>query len=105
MRARKERSYLPAVIIEHKTKKSTKTAMNQITEKGYDDYFEYRGYHGDVIHVGLNFKKMTEKKKASLAKKSAGPVDDGGKHSFGNDAGLGTHTDIVHFCELKKYKI
>ncbi|MCD8205868.1 MAG: hypothetical protein LUD29_04580 [Clostridia bacterium] len=65
--------------------------MNQITEKGYDDYFEYRGYHGDVIHVGLNFKKMTEKKKAALAKKGEGHADDGGKRFFGNDAGLGTH--------------
>ncbi|MCD8205397.1 MAG: AAA family ATPase [Clostridia bacterium] len=106
LKARPDRFYLPGVIIELKNNKPTKDAAKQIVEKGYDDYFEYRGYHGDVIHVGLDFKKMPEKKRRALAKKKAcshgGNVAPG---SFGNDAKLDTRAEVVHFCEIKKYTV
>ncbi|MCD8205969.1 MAG: ATP-binding protein [Clostridia bacterium] len=103
LKARAGRTYLPGVIIELKNNKSAKEAADQIEEKGYDDYFEYRGYHGDVIHVGLDFKKMEpEERKALAAKKTS---SEEGDVSVGNDAGLDTQSQIVHFCEIKRYRI
>ncbi|MCD8205148.1 MAG: AAA family ATPase [Clostridia bacterium] len=106
LKARAGRTYLPGVIIELKNEKTAKAAADQIEEKGYDDYFEYRGYHGDVIHVGLDFKKMTAEKRLELAKKSSSGNESKDKtYSSGNDAGLDTKAEIVHFCEIRKYRI
>ncbi|MCD8208726.1 MAG: hypothetical protein LUD72_12370, partial [Bacteroidales bacterium] len=103
LKARAGETYLPGVIIELKNQKSAKEAANQIEEKGYDDYFEYRGYHGDVIHVGLDFKKMKPEERKALAEKETSAED--GNVSVGNDAGLDTQAGIVHFCEIKRYVI
>ncbi|MCD8205035.1 MAG: ATP-binding protein [Clostridia bacterium] len=106
MKARAGRTYLPGVIIELKNNKSAEEAADQIEEKGYDDYFEYRGYHGDVIHVGLDFKKMAAEKRLKLAKESSSEKEPHDKTCFyGNDARLDTRAEIVHFCEIRKYRI
>ncbi|MCD8205283.1 MAG: ATP-binding protein [Clostridia bacterium] len=105
LRARGDRSYLPGIIIELKNEKSAEEAADQIEEKGYDDYFEYRKYHGDVIHVGLDFRKMTLKEKKALAEKDAVAADTEDGMNVGNDAGLDTQAEIVHFSEIRVYRI
>ncbi|MCD8201769.1 MAG: PD-(D/E)XK nuclease domain-containing protein, partial [Clostridia bacterium] len=104
LRARADRPYLPGIIIELKNNKSATEAADQIEEKGYDDYFEQRKYHGDVIHVGLDFQKMKPEEKKTLAEKGTFATDEG-ILSVGNDAALDTQAGIVHYCEIRMYRI
>ncbi|MCD8201038.1 MAG: hypothetical protein LUD47_03115, partial [Clostridia bacterium] len=106
LKARAGETYLPGVIIELKNQKSAKEAADQIEEKGYDDYFEYRKYHGDVIHVGLDFKKVTPEERKAIAKEYATAAEESdGDVSVGNDAGLDTEAKVVHICEIRKYRV
>ncbi|MCD8201580.1 MAG: AAA family ATPase [Clostridia bacterium] len=102
LKARAGETYLPGVIIELKNQKSAKEAADQIEGKGYDDYFEKRSYHGDVIHVGLDFKKVTPEERQALASQEVSSEDG---VSVGNDANLNEQSKIVHFCEIRKYTI
>ena len=54
---KRERS-VPALVVELKWNQSAKGAIAQMKEKGYADWV--KGYTGDVLLVGVNFRKETK---------------------------------------------
>lgn len=56
----------PALLIELKWNKNTKTAINQINEKKYPESLEQ--YTGNILLVGINYDKKTKKHKCEIQK-------------------------------------